>query len=149
MGKTVTDYLKAHRISFRPLPHERAVTAMEEARVLDVNAEDVAKTVVLDTPDGHIIAVVPATRHVDTDKVGRIVGGPVELTSEYGIARDFPFFDLGGIPPIGDLLDLPILLDADLAKHERVVFAAAQDLSVEMKVADLIEDGHVIIAPIV
>jgi hypothetical protein len=49
--------------------HPRTTTAAAEAHVLGLEPRDVAKTVVLSTPDGFLRAVLPASERLDLGKV--------------------------------------------------------------------------------
>jgi prolyl-tRNA editing enzyme YbaK/EbsC (Cys-tRNA(Pro) deacylase) len=89
---------------FELLPHVRTESAVAEAEALSIAPADVAKTLVVTTPDGYVRAVLPASERIDLRKLRKIRGGgrkQVHLASEEQLARDYPEFDLGAVPPIG------------------------------------------------
>lgn len=147
---TVIAYLEAHGLAFVAFDHARADRALAEARALGVAPGAIAKTVVLDTPDGHALAVLPASRRLDLKLAGEAIGvRHVKLATEHEIADDLPGYELGAIPPLPGLLGMPLYLDAELATYETIVFAAGwQTESVKMRTSDLIVAENVRVAPL-
>ena len=146
----VTEYLADHEIEFFAYDHARTETALEEARTLGVGAGRVAKTLVLDTSAGHVLAVIPANRRLDMRLAGQATGDPhTTLAAESEISHDFPGYDLGTIPPLAGLLGMPVYVDQELTGHESVLFASGrQTESVKMHISDLLAYHDVMIAPL-
>lgn len=144
----VTDYLETKAIAFEVLPHGMAFTAEDEARSLGVDPHVIAKTLLVDTRWGRALAVIPGDRRVDMDLLRDAVGDhAAHLAGETEILGNFPEHDLGALPPLGAMLDLPTYVDGDLLRHEFVVFAAgSQRLAVRARTQDLFEQEHVTVA---
>jgi hypothetical protein len=88
-----------------------------------VEADEVLKTVSLDTASGHALAVNPASRRLQMTLVRRAVGDPhVSLATEDELEHDFPEFELGSLPPLGSLLHVTIYVDTEVMAHDTVVF---------------------------
>jgi Ala-tRNA(Pro) deacylase len=137
----ITTRLRRERVDFGLLPHERSETACGEAVALGVAPAEVAKTVVLDTPAGYVRVIVPASARVDLDKVRRVVGGGrrTHVASEDDLARDYPEFEVGAVPPFGGLQNDPVVIDRSLLDAERVVFGAGTHTeSVRISTQDLV-----------
>lgn len=147
----VTEHLEQRGIRFEVLPHERAYTALAEARSLDTDPNEVLKAVVLDIETGHALAVIPSSRRLDMDLVGDALGDrDVRLASEAEISRDFPEFELGAIPPVPTLLHIPMVIDPTVFEHVKVVFAGgSQRTSVRMSPDALTTGATVTIAPVI
>ncbi|HEX9696101.1 MAG TPA: YbaK/EbsC family protein [Actinomycetota bacterium] len=147
----VTQYLEKRQMSYSTLEHPAAASAIAEANVLVLPAWKVAKTVVLDTKDGHVLAVVPADRRVDLHLIRAALQDPhAKLADEAEIARDYPEFELGAIPPIARLTGTTTLVDPEVARLESIVFASGrQDESVRIETSDLLDDPAVRVLPIV
>jgi Ala-tRNA(Pro) deacylase len=119
------DFLNSRRVSFEHLRHRPAYTANRTAQMLHVPGKEVAKTVLLRTDRGYILAVLPATHQVDLDEVRRELGVErVEMASEEEMERLFPDCERGSVPPFGSLYQLQTLVDESLAEDERIVFDA-------------------------
>jgi Ala-tRNA(Pro) deacylase len=137
----VTSVLEEAGIEYELLPHSHTETAAAEAEALGLNPEEVAKTLVLSTPGGHVRAVLAASDRIDLSKVREQVEGGkrIHLASEEDLQRDYPGFDLGAVPPFGGPGDR-VLVDARLAKRETVVLeAGSHEQSVRIQTADLLK----------
>src|SRR5262245_2814671 len=100
----VTTALDDANVHFEPLPHPRTDRALAEARALGLPSGEVAKTLVLRTPEGFLRAVLPASERLDLPKVRRVVGGGKRshLATEEDLAREYSEFELGAVPPFGN-----------------------------------------------
>jgi Ala-tRNA(Pro) deacylase len=136
-----TRFLEESGIDFDILEHARTERATDEAAVLGMEPEEVAKTLVLVAPNGNVRAVLAASERIDLHKVAATlgVGGKkVHLASEENLANDYPGFELGAVPPFGARED-PVLVDERLAGRDSVVVeAGSHDRSVRLKAADLV-----------
>jgi Ala-tRNA(Pro) deacylase len=136
----VTDVLDKAGVGYELMPHPRTETAAAEAEALGVDARDVAKTLVLSTPAGHIRAVLPASERIDLGKVrAHLEGGKsIHLATEEDLTRDYPDFELGAVPPFGGAGDR-VLVDSRLAERETVVLeAGSHEQSVRIRTEDLL-----------
>ena len=88
MARTVQDSLNKAHCEFDIVTHPHSASSLETARVAGIPAERVAKSVILDDNHGHfLMAVLPASRHLDLSKVrgsgeGRmltVIPGQLEL----------------------------------------------------------------------
>jgi Ala-tRNA(Pro) deacylase len=137
----VVGFLEEAGIDFDVQEHAPTVRAVDEAEALGVAAEEVAKTLVLVAPSGNVRAVLAASERIALHKVAAVlgVGGKkVRLASEDDLARDYPEFELGAVPPFGGRED-QVLVDERLAGRDSVVVeAGSHDRSVRLKAADLV-----------
>ena len=147
---SVTEHLERQGVDYEVLPHEPAVTSEAEAHVLGIPEDEVVKTVVLDLRTGHAFAVLPASCRLDLDRVREAVNSRhVSLASEEEIARDYPEFELGAVPPLGAMVRTPLIVDTRVLEHEEVVFAGGeQTTSIRMRTADLFSTSTIRVAPI-
>lgn len=145
-----TEYLEHKGIPFEVVDHPQAFTSIEEARALGVDAHEVVKALLVDTKWGHVLAVVPGDRRLDMKLLEEAVGDHhAHLATEREIQHDLPGFDLGSLPPLGTLLEMPTFVDADVMRHQTVVFAAgSQTESVKARVNDLFDRERVTVAPL-
>jgi Ala-tRNA(Pro) deacylase len=117
------DLLVSRHIPFQRLPHRRTYTANRMAQALHVKGHEVAKTVLVKTGHGPLLAVLPATHHIDLEELGHELGEDrVELASEEEMERLFPDCECGAVPPFGSLYQVPTIMDDSLATDETIVF---------------------------
>src|SRR5712691_12403025 len=110
----LTRVLDEAGVRYDLLPHARTGSAVAEAKALGVAAAEVAKTIVVTSPEGYVRAVLPASERIDLRKLREIRGGgkhDVHLASESDLARDYPEFELGAVPPVGGARRDPVVLD--------------------------------------
>src|SRR5437764_6674925 len=120
----IAEYLSERRVAFEYLPHPLAFTAQKRAKWLRVSGHLVAKAVLLHGPDGPLLAVLPATHHVDTYELARHLGGSVRLATEGEVAHHFRDCEWGVVPPFGNLYGLPTLLDESVPPDASLVLEA-------------------------
>jgi Ala-tRNA(Pro) deacylase len=110
-------------IDFDVLEHAHTETASDEAATLGIGPEQVAKTLVLVVSSGNVRAVLAASERLDLDKIAAALGvgsKKVQLASENRLARDYPEFELGAVPPCSGRPDR-VLVDEQLAARDSVV----------------------------
>lgn len=132
--------LARHQLSYELIPHPPTHTADEEAVAVGVASDEVAKTIVLTTPDGFVRAVVPASERLNIAKARELVGGGkrTRLASESELAAAYPMFELGAVPPFGGPAGDRVLVDRRLAMRQSVVLdAGSHRESVRMSGSDL------------
>jgi Ala-tRNA(Pro) deacylase len=112
------------RIEYEILSHREAFTAQEVAQAAHERGRRVAKVVLLRARrDDYLMAVVPASCHVDLDIVERISGlKGLVVASEGEVLRVFPDCEPGAMPPFGNLYGLPTYLDECFARQEQIIF---------------------------
>jgi len=140
-AEAATGVLESTGVSFELLQHTAIQSAMAEAEVLGLSPAEVAKTVVLTTPTGYVRTVLPASERIDLHKVRDVLGGGkhVHLATEEELARDYPEFDLGAIPPFAGCRREPVLVDSHLAEREWIVLEAGSTTeSVRIRIGDLV-----------
>jgi Ala-tRNA(Pro) deacylase len=136
----VPHFLSDQDISFETLFHAPAYTAQRRAKYLHLPGAQVAKAVLLAGPGGYVLAVLPATRHIDTTILAAALGGPVRLANEAEIADVFRDCEWGVVAPFGTRYGVPTLLDESLAAESILVLEVnARAEAVRVRRADFEE----------
>jgi Ala-tRNA(Pro) deacylase len=137
----LTDVLDEAGIEYELLSHEHTERAADEAEALGLPPTAVAKTLVLASPEGHVRVVLPASERIDLRKVrDHVEGGKsIHLATEDELAREYPEFELGAVPPLGGAAGDRVLVDSRVAKQRSVVLeAGSHEQSVRLETADLL-----------
>lgn len=137
----VTSVLDEVGVAYTVLPHAHTETATAEAGALDLPPSQVAKTLVVSTPTGYLRAVLPASERLDQRKLRDLLGDGkgIHLASEEDLARDYPEFELGAVPPLGGAHRDPVIVDRRLSQlGSLVVEAGSHEHSLRIQTADLI-----------
>ena len=141
-AEVLTGVLDEAGVNYEILPHAHTESAAAEAKALGVSPGDVAKTLVVRTPDGYLRTVLPASARLDLHKLRAARGGSkttVQLASEAELAREYPEFELGAVPPLGGSRHDPVVVDSRLARRDSVVLeAGSHDESIRIWMPDLL-----------
>src|SRR5262252_6644515 len=106
----VDELLTNHHVPFERLHHRPVYTANRIAQELHVPGKEVAKTVLLRSDRGYVLAVVPATHRIDLDEIRKKLElEDIEMAGEGEMSRVFPDCEVGVIPPFGSIYNLPTL----------------------------------------
>ncbi len=123
--KKLIDYLEENQVRFTRVIHSTAYSAQVIAHRAHISGNVLAKTVVLKTPQQKfIMGVIPANYQVDLDKISEIHGEKLELATEEEFEKLFPGCETGGMPPFGNLFDLPVYVSESLAHTQEIAFNA-------------------------
>lgn len=137
----VKEYLDGKQVDYEVITHRRVLSTIEEARALGIDADEIAKTLVIHVTHGaagQALVVVPGSRKIGRDNIRQVFGTKhVRLALEDEMSRDFPQFELGAVPPLGELLDLPVYVDERLLSHDTILFTGGTHTdSIRMQVHD-------------
>jgi len=125
VSKRLREHLDAHGVRYVVVSHSRAFTAQEIAASLHVPGREMAKAVVVRTPAGLALCVVRAMDKVDLELVADRLDAPYAwLATEEEFQARFPDCERGAMPPLGNLYELPTLVDEALSHDREIVFNA-------------------------
>ena len=119
---TMQEYLEDNHVPYEVAKHDKTGSSTMTAQASHVPGGSLAKGVVLKWDGSYLLAVVPASRHVDLDEIGRIIGEPVELASENEASSLFPDCDTGAVPIFGSPYRVACLVDERLEACDDVYF---------------------------
>ena len=122
------------------------------AELVHVPGNTVAKSVLLRAGHGfsYYLAVVPATAHVDLDKVRCAMGAvDLELATEQDMAKHCRDCEVGAMPPFGSQFGLETILDESLCSADEIVFDGnSHQQAIRMKYRDFYELEHPLVVRI-
>ena len=122
---TVLEYLDEQRCSYKVTEHNPVFTAEQLASAEHVPGRQVAKPVVICADARFYLCVLPADRRIDLYALQKhLKAKNVRLANEPEMQRLFADTELGAEPPLGNLYNLPTLMDKKLAKDKEIVFQA-------------------------
>lgn len=125
IANRVKTFLDGNDVEFEHTEHEPAYTAQEVAEAEHIPGRQVAKVVILTDGEASIMAVLPATRKIDLDRIRHAAGDEgLRLASEGEFADLFPGCEVGAMAPFGNLYDLPVFVDQSLREDETITFNA-------------------------
>ncbi len=120
----IKNHLDENHVPYLPLAHPSSYTSQGAAAVMHVSGRAVAKTVVVQVAKEYLLVVMPASYHVNADKLSSAIGLPARLTTEVEFSSSFPDCELGAIPPLGELYSLRVFVDESLAVDKEIILNA-------------------------
>jgi Ala-tRNA(Pro) deacylase len=119
------EFLTARDIPFERMLHPPAATANRVAECLHIPGDEVAKSVLLRSTRGYLLAVLPATFKVDLDRMRRELGeDQMEMACEQEVEQIFTDCERGAASPFGSMYRIRTVVDEHLAADEKIVFDA-------------------------
>jgi Ala-tRNA(Pro) deacylase len=121
-------HLDAVKADYELIEHPPTSSAMENARLCDIPAEQVAKAVLLDTTDDYLLAVLPSDRRVELAELRSELGRKPRLADEDELGRVFDDCAFGAVPP-GLGYGVATIVDDSLETQPDVYFEAGDHAS--------------------
>jgi Ala-tRNA(Pro) deacylase len=152
VSKLIKEFLEENGAEYEVLEHAPAYTAQEVAAATHISGHDVAKVVMTKTGGAFIMAVLPASRHLDLDALQELLGSDEHprLADEREFGELFPDCELGAEPPFGNLYHIPVIVDEMLTAETFITFNAGSHLeAIRMTYLDYDNLVHPQVGPIV
>ena len=131
--------LKDNDIAYDVFEHEPVYTNPTMAAALNVSESETVKSLVVMTKEKEmVVLVMPGDKKVEWKKAAAGIGTKKISFAKPDQVLDKVGCEVGCVPPFGQLTDIPIFMDADLAKKDFVYFnPGVHDKSYKIKAWDL------------
>ena len=116
IAKRLKWYLDANGLEYEVVHHDHSTTSLESARAAHVPAGKLAKCVLLEDERGYLLAVLPASCHLDFAEIEEQLARRLELASEAELADVFGDCEPGAVPAAGPVYGIPTLVDDSLLR---------------------------------
>jgi Ala-tRNA(Pro) deacylase len=124
IAMTLKQYLDAQGVRYETMTHDETSCSSLTAQASHIPGECLAKGIVLRGDDGYVMAVIPASRHVDLDEVRHRFDQAVGLASEDELSQLFVDCDVGAVPPVAKAYGLEAVVDEALDAQPEIYFEA-------------------------
>lgn len=143
----ITALFDKEKIPYRLVPHPTTYSALRLAESIHVPGREVAKVVVVRAKEEYGMVVLPASRDLDLARFSNAIGAEtVSLLEERELKEIFPDCEVGAMPPLGNLYELPVYVDQALAEEPVLFFPAGSHHEViEMRYDDFNRIVHPIV----
>jgi Ala-tRNA(Pro) deacylase len=122
---TLKAFLDSFEIPYIVISHSVGYTAQGIAALAHISGKELAKTVIVKLDGKMVMAVLPASYHVDLERLKIAAkASSAELASEREFRSRFADCETGAMPPFGNLYGMAVYLDEHLTKDEEIVFNA-------------------------
>lgn len=122
----IKSLLEENHIEFETFEHEPVRTSEEAAKIRPgYTLEQGAKALIVKTKLGFLMLVMPAHLRMSGNKIKKHLGvKEVRFATPDEVSTVTEGVQVGGVPPFGNLFNLPIIVDPKLFLNERIVFNA-------------------------
>ena len=122
---SLREYLDKYNVKYIVISHSLAYTAQGIAAITHIPGKELAKTVIVKLDGRLVMAVLPASFHVDIKFLKeKTAANDAALASEAEFKDRFPECETGAMPPFGNLYGIEVFADESLAKDEEIAFNA-------------------------
>ncbi len=131
-------YLEENKVKYEALKHPVAYTAQEIAAAQHLPGKQVLKSVLVKADDKYVLAVLPAIHLIDTNKLKSIIKcKTLKIATEDEITKVIADYEVGAMPPFGNLYGLDVYADEIVKEDVEIVFNAGTHTdTVKIKYAD-------------
>ncbi|MFA5136208.1 MAG: aspartate--tRNA(Asn) ligase [Patescibacteria group bacterium] len=132
--------LDTNHITYKVLEHEAVLTSEDASRVRNTKLSQGAKALIMYADKKPIMLVLSADKKVDLKqfKANQNIKDLRMATREE--VKKITHVDVGAVPPLGNLFDIPVYVDKSLGTNHEIVFnAGAHTKSIMMEYKDYIQ----------
>jgi len=141
--KKIKSLLKEKNIQYKQFHHKPVCTSREADEVRpDYTMQQGAKAIIIkariNSQKRYLMLVLPGDRRIDSKKVKNIL-----KCKEFSFASEDEVIEVtsgvipGGVPPFGNIFDIPVYVDPLLSENEEIIFNAGdRSVSIAMKYRD-------------
>jgi Ala-tRNA(Pro) deacylase len=123
IAPTLQKYLDRN-VTYDVITHEPTMSSTRTAQACHISGDCLAKAVVLRHNGGYVLAVLPASHHIQLSDLKSQIGDDLELAGEKDIRRLFPDCALGAVPAVGECYELDVIVDDSIEDQPDVYLEA-------------------------
>ena len=121
----VVDAAAALGVSITPQRFpEGTKTAADAAAAIGVDVGQIVKSLIFAVDGQVVLAYVSGANRLDERKLAAAAGGTKCARVDADAVREATGFPIGGVPPFGHIMPLPLFIDPDLLQYDEVWAAA-------------------------
>jgi Ala-tRNA(Pro) deacylase len=110
IAPTLAKYLDQH-VVYDVVVHEPTPSSMRTAEACHIPGDRLAKGVVVRRDGEYLLAILPASHHIQLSELKKQLGDTVDLASENEIDLLFRDCVHGAVPPVGECYGLDLIVD--------------------------------------
>jgi len=133
---TLKEYLDHQNALYDVVPHTYTTSSLSTAEAAHIPGDQLVKSVLLEDENGYVLAVIPATHHLELGRISQHMNRRLGLATEDELANIFTDCDLGAIPPVGNAYGIAVVMDECLRDCDQVYFEAGDHIELVHMDAD-------------
>ncbi len=121
LAPTLARYLD-QTVIYDTLCHEPTMSSTRTAEACRISGDCLAKAVLLRHNGSYLLAVLPASHHIDLLELREAIGEDVNIALEDEIDELFGDCVHGAVPPVGECYELDMLVDESIDDQPEIYF---------------------------
>lgn len=132
ISKKLLKYLDDNKIKYEIEEHRKVYTAWDAAETQKVKPQEVVKTLVMKMDSDYALALIPANKNLDKNKLKKVINTWVKKQEEMKPYKKIDFAKevwmkknmlgkVGATPPFGSLMKLPVFIDGGLTRATNLI----------------------------
>lgn len=124
IAPTLHKYLAVENIQYHEIPHVLTMSSARTAQACHVSGDRLAKAIVLRRDGGYLLAVLPASHHLNLPDLKARLGEDLVMANETEIDRLFADCAHGAVPAVGRCYGLDLVIDDSIQAQPEVYIEA-------------------------
>lgn len=124
ISMTLQEYLDWEDLDYELIRHPYTNSSLHSAKATHIPGYQLAKSVVLGDEHGYLLAIIPATNHIEFKFLQQQLNRNFTLAPEDELTYMFDDCVEGAIPPIGDAYGYEAIVDNALTELPDIYFEA-------------------------
>ena len=120
----IIQLLDSRQIKYQALEHEPTPTCEDSARVRGTSMDQGAKALVCYADKKPILIVLPCSRKLDVKTFKTLFAVRDLRFATPDEVKELTDLEIGAIPPLGHIFNLPTYVDEELGKNQTIAFNA-------------------------
>lgn len=148
-SKKLKRWLQDQGIDAKILPTGQETASVDDSsKVLDINKEDIVKSVVFQSSEGPLVCIVQGSKRVSEEKLKEIMNASWVKLADPEEVKEVTGYAVGGVPPVGHEKEASItyVLDENALEKEWV-YAGGGDATSQLKIR--VDDIQRLLSPLV
>ena len=129
MAPSLQTYLADRGVTYDLIPHELTTSSQDTVETSHVPADRLAKGILVRDRQGYLLAVLPASRHIQISDIRTDLGDQVGLASEDEVSAVFWDCARGAIPPFGECYGLEVIVDTHIDQQPELYCEAGDHMT--------------------
>ncbi len=129
IARRLNQFLTEQQADYEIIAHHPTQSALATAKSCHIPLGQMAKAVLLDTQQDHLLVVLPADRRLELAELRSDLGTRPHLTKESELAGIFDDCELGAVPPMGSEYGIETVVDDSLDCQPDIYFEAGDHTS--------------------
>jgi Ala-tRNA(Pro) deacylase len=136
ISKKIIEYLNDNKYKYEIIEHKTTFTAWDTAQTEKIKPQEVVKALVMKTDNDYVLALIPANRNLDKQKLLKTINAKrkrtgaknykkIDFAKEAWMKKNLPG-KVGATPPFAKILKIDVFIDSLLSKNKKLYLGSGE-----------------------